>query len=102
VLLDLSVIKQHLLITDLNMSGIDGFELIKKLQAHPQFSGLPILVVTGLSIQEIEDRGGCHRRFIFFKSQSTWVRCVVIVKPSFLCDMASLLSHKQMRSALLN
>jgi len=58
VLLDLSVIKQHLLITDLNMSGIDGFELIKKLQANPQFSGLPILVVTGLSIQKIEDRGG--------------------------------------------
>ncbi|MFA5625878.1 MAG: helix-turn-helix domain-containing protein [Thiohalomonadaceae bacterium] len=47
-----------LLITDLRMSGVDGFEIIKVLRADPVLSALNVIVVSGLEPHEIEERGG--------------------------------------------
>jgi CheY-like chemotaxis protein len=37
-----------LLLVDLQMPGMDGFEMIHRVRADPQFADLPIVVVTGL------------------------------------------------------
>lgn len=47
-----------LLITDLKMCGVDGFKIVKLLRNDQALKHLGIVVVTGLSIDEIEDRGG--------------------------------------------
>lgn len=47
-----------LLITDLRISGVDGFEIIKVLRADPVLSALNIVVVSGMEAHEIEERGG--------------------------------------------
>lgn len=47
-----------LLITDLRISGVDGFEIIKVLRADPVLSALNIVVVSGMEAHEIEARGG--------------------------------------------
>jgi excisionase family DNA binding protein len=47
-----------LLISDLDMPGMDGFEMLRALQALPETSALPIIVVTGLSQAEIAQRHG--------------------------------------------
>ena len=57
-LLDMLTTQPHVLLLDLNMPDMDGFKFIKTIRDHKFFSTLPIVVMTGLSVQEILDRGG--------------------------------------------
>jgi putative two-component system response regulator len=43
-----------LLITDADMPGLDGFEVIHRVRSQPQLTNLPIIMVTGRS--SVEDR----------------------------------------------
>lgn len=47
-----------ILISDLNMPGMDGFEMIRALRQSHSFSELEIIVVSGLNNQEIVQHGG--------------------------------------------
>lgn len=47
-----------LLITDLDMPGMDGFNLLQVLRQTPELRHTRIVVVTGLDALEIERRGG--------------------------------------------
>ena len=49
---------QDLLITDLRMSGIDGFAMLNALQKAPEVANTRIVVVTGMDKSDIEARGG--------------------------------------------
>ncbi len=51
-----------LLITDLRMPGIDGFEMIRALQASEAISDLEVIVVTALTQHTIAERGGLPER----------------------------------------
>ncbi|MGB4010255.1 MAG: response regulator [Zwartia sp.] len=57
-LIDINTIKPDLLITDLKMPGVDGFELLRTLRANPSFSSMVLVAMTGLSTEEIAERGG--------------------------------------------
>jgi len=52
--------EQHpdLLVTDLNMPGMDGFRMIRTLSANEDFAAMEIVAVTALGRAEIADRGG--------------------------------------------
>ena len=52
-LLDISVLKPQVLITDLRMPGIDGMEMLRQLNSHPLFAQMSVIVITGLSEEEI-------------------------------------------------
>ncbi len=41
--------KIDLLITDLNMPNMDGFELISTLRKNPDYAGLPVVILSSLS-----------------------------------------------------
>jgi excisionase family DNA binding protein len=47
-----------LLITDLNMPGMDGFAMIRHLRQSATWSRLPVVVVSALAARDIEARGG--------------------------------------------
>lgn len=49
--------KFDLVITDLNMPNMDGFELIKALRETPEFRELPIIILTSLSDQANKEQG---------------------------------------------
>lgn len=57
-LLDMPAMQPQVLLTDLNMPEMDGFRFLKTLREHKLFSTLPIIVMTGLSDEQIELRGG--------------------------------------------
>jgi excisionase family DNA binding protein len=57
-LLRLGAWRPDLLITDLNMPGMDGFRMISHLRESLQWRDLPIIVVTALGPREVEARGG--------------------------------------------
>lgn len=46
-----------LLIADLSMPGMDGFEMIRRLRAEPQLAEMEIVVVSALDPAEIERNG---------------------------------------------
>ena len=50
--------RPDLLITDLRMPGIDGFEMLRALSASGAISELEVIVVTALTDHTINERGG--------------------------------------------
>jgi excisionase family DNA binding protein len=57
-LLQIGASRPDLLITDLRMPGIDGFEMLRALKASGEISELEIIVVTALTEHTIAERGG--------------------------------------------
>jgi excisionase family DNA binding protein len=57
-LLRIGASRPDLLITDLRMPGIDGFEMLRALRASGAISELEIIVVTALTEHTIAERGG--------------------------------------------
>jgi two-component system chemotaxis response regulator CheY len=45
-------------VTDLEMRGMDGFELIERIRAHRVHGKIPIMVITGSSDPDAPDRAG--------------------------------------------
>lgn len=64
-LIDISNIQPHIFITDLNMPGIDGFELLRTLRLNPLFDEMMIIVLSALTHDEIQARGGLPIGSIF-------------------------------------
>ncbi len=49
--------RPDLLVTDLNMPGLDGFQLLRTLRADRALDSMQIVVVTGLDAADIDMRG---------------------------------------------
>ena len=46
-----------LVVTDLEMPNVDGFELIKSIRAHPRLANVPVLIVSSHASDEDHQRG---------------------------------------------
>jgi len=63
------------------MPGMDGFEIINWVRAHPLFANLPIVVMSSSSEPEDQERAmelGCNR---------------FLIKPSNVADLAKILTE---------
>lgn len=57
-LLQLPVFNPHVMLIDLLMPEVDGWELVKRVQTQKKFAKLQILTLSALSKDELESRGG--------------------------------------------
>lgn len=57
-LLAIGECRPDLLVTDLVMPGMDGFEMLRHLRGEPQFDDMRVIVVSSLTDEEIAERGG--------------------------------------------
>jgi excisionase family DNA binding protein len=57
-LLDWHLMKPLVLLTDLRMSNMNGFDFIKAIRNNKKNQSIPIVAATGLSDHEIESNGG--------------------------------------------
>lgn len=48
----------HLLVMDLRLPGINGFQMVRALGNIPRYEGMEIVAVSGMSNQEIDAHGG--------------------------------------------
>ncbi len=58
--------RPDIVITDLQMANLDGFELVNSLRKDLSFSKMDILVVTEMSKQDIAERGGLPKDVMVF------------------------------------
>lgn len=63
-LMNISTLRPHVLLSDLRMPEVDGFDFIIKLRSNPQFDDLHIIAVTSMSQLEITERGGLPRNVV--------------------------------------
>ena len=55
-------IRPHIIVLDMNMPEMDGFEVARALKNSPEFQAIPILAATGLSDRGVRERclaAGC-------------------------------------------
>ena len=64
-LIDISSIMPDVLIADLNMPGVDGFELLRTLRQNFLFKRMTYLVISALTADEVESRGSLPEGTIF-------------------------------------
>lgn len=75
-LLDMPAMQPQVLLTDLKMPSMDGFQFIKTLREHRLFTGLPIIAITGLSPDQIAQKGGLPKDVQLLKKpiDMEWLR----------------------------
>jgi excisionase family DNA binding protein len=57
-MLDMPSLQPQVLLTDLKMPNVDGFEFLKILCTHNLFSSLAVVVMTGMSAEDVQAKGG--------------------------------------------
>lgn len=65
-LLEIARRQPDILLADIVMEGIDGYEVVKTILDDPQLASMQIAIVSGLSLPEIEARGGVPPGVLFF------------------------------------
>jgi CheY-like chemotaxis protein len=49
----LACIQPDLVISDVTLTGISGVELCRRIQAHPRYHRMRVLLITGLALDEL-------------------------------------------------
>ena len=57
-LMDIASMRPDLLITDLSMPGVDGFEMLKAISRNIELVDMQVIVISGLPRQAFDSRGG--------------------------------------------
>lgn len=59
--------RPQILITDLNMKPFDGFRLLQLVTRRPEYQSVALVVISGMSEQEINRRGGLPLNVLFLR-----------------------------------
>ena len=92
-LVQIGASRPDMVISDLNMPGMDGFRMIRNLMANAEYQGLNVAVVTALSEADISDRGGLPEGVTVFPKPVPFSKLEALVK-------ASIKASPKMRNAL--
>lgn len=58
--------KPDILLADIVMAGIDGYEMIGTIQGYPDLADLNIAILSSLTQEQLDERGGVPRGVVFF------------------------------------
>ena len=57
--------RPHILLTDLNMAPLDGFELLQRVAGRPEHQSVARVAMSSMSAPEVEQRGGLGPDVLF-------------------------------------
>lgn len=81
--------KPNLLIADLKMPGMDGFQMIQVLKKNKAFSDLNIVVLTSMSADEIDEHGGLATNIKLFTKPGPLKKLDVFIDQLILANNKS-------------
>jgi excisionase family DNA binding protein len=58
--------RPDILITDLNMAPMNGYDFLRRLRKQPEYNSMTIIVVTGVDYGDIEANGGLPRGVVLY------------------------------------
>ncbi len=87
--------RPHLLVTDLFMPGMDGFRMIRSLRDNPDNAALEIVVVSGLTAGEIEEKGGLPKGVLLLPKPVPFEKLEALVRTR----LAERAGHEPMRKS---
>jgi excisionase family DNA binding protein len=82
-LLRIGQLRPDVLITDLLMPNMDGLEMIRMLHSDPEYRTMTIIVVTALSPDEVQERGGLPGNVTLFTKPIPFEKIETIVREQF-------------------
>jgi excisionase family DNA binding protein len=65
-LIDIAQVRPDVLLLDIMMRGIDGYEVMQTVIAYPELSNVNIAILTSLGMAELEARGGLPKGVTYF------------------------------------
>lgn len=65
-LVDIATRKPDVVLADIVMEGIDGYEVVRTLLGYPQLGDLNIAILSALTPEQLEERGGVPPGVVFF------------------------------------
>jgi len=65
-LMEIARRQPHILLADIVMDGIDGYEVVKTILADPQLARMHIAMLSGLPPEDLARRGGVPPGVVFF------------------------------------
>lgn len=65
-LIDIARLRPDVLLLDIMMRGIDGYEVMQTVLAYPELADVNIAILTGLSRDELDQRGGLPAGVTYF------------------------------------
>lgn len=65
-MIEIAAQRPDVLLADIYMEGIDGFEVIKTILAYPDLSELNIAILTAMSPQQLRERGELPAGVVYF------------------------------------
>lgn len=77
-----------IIITDLMMPGMNGFEMIKAIKINPDLEACQIIVVSALTNDEIKIRGGLPADVLVFKKPMPFDELEIIIRNQVKSNVA--------------
>ncbi len=65
-LIEIARDKPDVLLADIVMDGMDGYEVMRTIQSYPELADMQIAIVSGVPPEELERRGGVPPGVVFF------------------------------------
>lgn len=65
-LIEIARNKPNVLLADIMMDGIDGYEVVSTILSYPDLSDMHIAILSSLSVAELGERGGIPNGVVYF------------------------------------
>ncbi|MFT5534837.1 MAG: excisionase family DNA binding protein [Burkholderiaceae bacterium] len=65
-LIEIARNKPNVLLADVMMDGIDGYEVVTTILGYPDLSDMHIAILSSLSVAELDERGGIPTGVVYF------------------------------------